>query len=142
MALLHRVASGQFPHPQHGGALTPVIMNMLSIDTDDRPSMGAVAERLLRLAARGRSADPPVARAVPGEEPEAEEVDPSLSKTGPSIGSDAGSQQAARPSPTAGPESSAASAPVSKISALRNPRVGAAWRPPLPLLLSSALESW
>ena len=51
MALLHRVASGQFPHPQHGGALTPMIMNMLSIDTDDRPSMGAVAERLLRLAA-------------------------------------------------------------------------------------------
>jgi eukaryotic-like serine/threonine-protein kinase len=111
MALLHRVASGQFPHPQHGGALTPVIMNMLSIDTDDRPSMGAVAERLLRLAARGRSAEPPVARAVAGEELEAEEVDPSLSKTGPSIGSDADSQQASR-SPTAEPESSAASAPV------------------------------
>ena len=112
MALLHRVASGQFPHPQHGGALTPVIMNMLSIDTDDRPSMGAVAERLLRPAARGHSAEPPVARAVSGEEHEAEEVDPSLSKTGPSIGSDADSQQATSPSPTAEPESSAASAPV------------------------------
>jgi eukaryotic-like serine/threonine-protein kinase len=112
MALLHRVASGQFPPPQHGGALTPVIMKMLSIDPDDRPSMGSVAERLLRLEARGRSLEQPVTPAVSGEEPEAEEVDPSLSKTGPSIGSDAGSQRATGPPPTAEPESLAASAPV------------------------------
>jgi serine/threonine protein kinase len=111
MALLHRVASGQFPPPQHGGAVTPVIMNMLSIDTDDRPSMGAVAERLFPLAGRGRSAELPVAAAVSGEEPEAEEVDSSLSQTGPSIGSDANSQQATSPPPTAG-ESPAASAPI------------------------------
>ncbi len=50
MALLHRVASGQFPPPQRSGPLTPVIMRMLAIDTDDRPSMGAVAESLARLA--------------------------------------------------------------------------------------------
>jgi eukaryotic-like serine/threonine-protein kinase len=112
MALLHRVASEQFPPPQHGGALTPVIMNMLSIDTDERPSMGAVAERLLRLAAPGRSAEPPVAPAVSGEEPEANEVNPSLSQTGPSIGSDADSQQAIGPPPTAEAESPAAAAPV------------------------------
>jgi serine/threonine protein kinase len=112
MALLHRVASGQFPPPRHGGVLTPVIMNMLSIDTYDRPSMGVVAARLLRLAARGRSAEPPVVPTVSGEEPEAEEVDPSLSRTGPSIGSDADSQQATGPRPTAEPESPAGSAPV------------------------------
>ena len=53
MALLHRVASGQFPPPQHSGPLTPVIMDMLAIDTDERPSMGAVAEGLARLA-KGR----------------------------------------------------------------------------------------
>ena len=56
MALLHRVASGQFPPPQRSGPLTPVIMHMLSTDTDNRPSMGAVAESLARLAARGHSA--------------------------------------------------------------------------------------
>jgi eukaryotic-like serine/threonine-protein kinase len=112
MALLHRVASGQFPPPQHGGALTPVIMSMLSIDTDDRPSTGAVAARLLRLAAEGPSAEPPVAPDLSGEEPEAEEVDPSLPKTGPSIGSGVGSQQATGPPPTAEPLSPAASPPV------------------------------
>ena len=53
MALLHRVASGQFPPPQRSGPLTPVIMHMLAIDTDVRPSMGAVAEGLARLA-KGR----------------------------------------------------------------------------------------
>ena len=110
MALLHRVASEQFPPPQHAGALTPVIMNMLSIDTDERPSMGAVAERLLRLAARGRSAEPPVTPAVSGKEPEANEVNPSLSQTGPWIGSDA--QQATGPPPIAAPGSPAVSAPV------------------------------
>src|SRR5215216_2988813 len=41
MALLHRVASGQFPPPQHSGPLTSVIMHMLPIDTDERPAMGA-----------------------------------------------------------------------------------------------------
>ena len=49
MALLHRVASAQFPLPQRSGPLTPVIMRMLAVDTDIRPSMGAVAESLERL---------------------------------------------------------------------------------------------
>jgi eukaryotic-like serine/threonine-protein kinase len=121
MALLHRVASGQFPPPQHGGPLAPVIMNMLSMDTDDRPSMAAVAKRLWRLAAPDRSAEPPVAPAVLGEEPEAEEVNPSLSQTSPSIGSDAGSQQGAGPPPTAEPESPAGSAPVIQDQRLAQP---------------------
>ncbi len=46
MALLHRVASGQFPAPQHCGALTPLIMDMLSADPSRRPSMRAVADAL------------------------------------------------------------------------------------------------
>jgi eukaryotic-like serine/threonine-protein kinase len=73
MALLHRVASGQFPPPQRSGPLTPVIMRMLAIDTDVRPSMGAVAESLARLPTRSRPAEeaPPVAASEAGpEEPD------------------------------------------------------------------------
>ena len=61
MALLHRVASGQFRPPQHSGPLTPLIMDMLSVDPEARPSMGAVADRLARLTAAGRTAELPVA---------------------------------------------------------------------------------
>ena len=56
MALLHRVASGQFPPPQRSGPLTPVIMDMLATDTDIRPSMGAVAESLARLPTQSHPA--------------------------------------------------------------------------------------
>jgi eukaryotic-like serine/threonine-protein kinase len=55
MALLHRVASGQFPPPQRSDVMTPVILEMLSTDPEARPSMRAVADRLARLAAGGRS---------------------------------------------------------------------------------------
>jgi eukaryotic-like serine/threonine-protein kinase len=55
IALLHRVASGQFPPPQHCGPLTPLILEMLSPDPEARPSMRAVADNLARLAARARS---------------------------------------------------------------------------------------
>jgi serine/threonine protein kinase len=74
MALLHRVASGQFPPPQRGGPLTPVIMDMLATDTDIRPSMGAVAESLARLPTRSHPAGraPAVAPLEAGpEEPDA-----------------------------------------------------------------------
>ena len=55
IALLHRVASGQFPPPQRCGPLTPVILEMLSADPDARPHMRSVADSLSRLAASGRS---------------------------------------------------------------------------------------
>ena len=55
IALLHRVASGQFPPPQRCGQLTPVILEMLSADPDARPHMRSVADSLSRLAAGGRS---------------------------------------------------------------------------------------
>jgi serine/threonine protein kinase len=57
MALLHRVASGQFQPPQRSGPLTPVIMDMLAIDPDVRPSMGAVAESLSQLPTPSRPAE-------------------------------------------------------------------------------------
>ena len=59
MALLHRVASGQFPPPQRSGPLTPMIRDMLAIDPDIRPSMGAVAESLARLPTLSHSAGRP-----------------------------------------------------------------------------------
>ena len=55
IALLHRVAAGQFASPQRSGALTPVILDMLSADPDARPHMRAVTDSLARLAASGRS---------------------------------------------------------------------------------------
>jgi serine/threonine protein kinase len=50
IALLHRVASGEFPQPQRSGALTPVILEMLVSDPEARPSMKKVAVRLTQLA--------------------------------------------------------------------------------------------
>jgi eukaryotic-like serine/threonine-protein kinase len=50
IALLHRVASGQFPSPQRSGALTPVILEMLSSDPQARPSMKTVADNLTQRA--------------------------------------------------------------------------------------------
>jgi serine/threonine protein kinase len=83
MALLHRVASGHFPPPQRSGALTPLIMHMLSIDTDARPSMGAVAESFARLATPGRPAEQTLAVGASEERSPREDGDPSLAKSDP-----------------------------------------------------------
>ena len=56
IALLHRVASGEFPSPPHGGPLTPVVLQMLSLDPQARPSMKAAADTLRSLSRTGRSA--------------------------------------------------------------------------------------
>ena len=58
IVLLHRVASGEFPPPPHGGPLTPVVLQMLSLDPEARPSMKAAADTLRSLAARGSAPDP------------------------------------------------------------------------------------
>ena len=89
MALLHRVASGQFPPPQNSGGMTPVILEMLSTDPEARPSMRAVADSLARLAAASRSSGdretltlPSAAEATIGDA-----VDVDLSKAQPPAGS-------------------------------------------------------
>ena len=69
MALLHRVASGQFPPLQHSGQLAPLIMRMLSIDPDARPSMRTVSESLARLAGSNADSQPATVPA-PIAEPE------------------------------------------------------------------------
>jgi eukaryotic-like serine/threonine-protein kinase len=83
IALLHRVASGQFPSPQRSGALTPLILDMLSSDPEARPSMKTVADNLTRWAtgapsgASGETFTPP----APGEAAAGEAGDLGLSKT-------------------------------------------------------------
>jgi serine/threonine protein kinase len=92
MALLHRVASGEFPPPQRCGALTPAILQMLSADPEARPSMRAAADSLAGVAARSSNAiDQTVALSASEETPTGGEInqaltsDPSLAKTGPSM---------------------------------------------------------
>jgi serine/threonine protein kinase len=116
MALLHRVASGQFPPPQRSGPLTPVIMHMLSTDTDTRPSMGAVAKALSRLAAQGSSGEQALTLAASNERPKDEETTPAAYS-----GHD---RQAAGPSPAAPPESAVATAPASEAQRPSEPRRG------------------
>ena len=106
IALLHRVASGRFPPPQHSGRLTPVIMHMLSTETSDRPSMGAVADGLAALA-KGRFDEEALTLAVSDEGPKDGETTPAAYS-----GRDA--QQATGPSPAAAPKSPVASAPGSQ----------------------------
>ena len=46
IALLYKVASGEFAPPQRAGVLTPVLTEMLRFDPDARPAMKNVAARL------------------------------------------------------------------------------------------------
>jgi serine/threonine protein kinase len=50
LALLHAVASGNVPPPRNAGALTPVLMGMLSPEPVDRPTMKGVAASLDHLS--------------------------------------------------------------------------------------------
>jgi eukaryotic-like serine/threonine-protein kinase len=83
IALLYRVAAGQFPPPQRSGALTSVILDMLSADPDARPHMRAVADSLARLAASGRSSATVEALTPTGSEDTStgDAVIPSIAKT-------------------------------------------------------------
>ena len=115
IALLHRVASGQFPPPQHSGPLTPVIMQMLSTDTHNRPSMSAVADALSRLATQGSSGEEALTSAASDERPRDEETTPAAYP-----GHDP--WQTTGPSPAAAPKSPAASAPASQAQRPTEPR--------------------
>lgn len=50
IVLLHRVASGRFEPPANGGALTPVVLEMLATEPTQRPSMADVAQQLAATA--------------------------------------------------------------------------------------------
>ena len=84
IALLHRVAAGVFPPPQHAGLLRRLLLDMLTVDPGARPTMTEVATTLDDLAATTvRVApiqpapsepvpSPPAAPAPIREEPDAE----------------------------------------------------------------------
>jgi serine/threonine protein kinase len=57
MAVLHRVASGQYRRPQNSGALTPLLSQMLTVDPEARPSMTNVSRTLARLHTESGAAD-------------------------------------------------------------------------------------
>ena len=115
MALLHRVASGQFPPPQRSGPLTPVIMHMLSIDTDNRPSMGAVAEVWRGWQHRAVRVEQALTLAASDAGPKDEETTPAAYS-----GHDP--RQAIGPSPAAAPRFPVASAPASQAQRPTEPR--------------------
>jgi eukaryotic-like serine/threonine-protein kinase len=112
MALLHRVASGQFTPPQHSGVLTSVILQMLSTDSDARPKMSAVAEHLARVAVGSPLETTVVAPTPAADEPQVAANDPSQSQTNPSAGPAAEAQWATAPSPPVAANSPPPSAPA------------------------------
>jgi len=61
IVLLHKVAAGRYTPPTRSGALTPVLLHMLSPDPADRPTMAEVARELADL---DTAAEPPHAAAT------------------------------------------------------------------------------
>ncbi len=59
MALLHRVASGQFAAPERAGPLSDMIVAMLATDPRARPTMKDVADAIAEIARSGVAATPP-----------------------------------------------------------------------------------
>ena len=74
IALLYKVASGEFAPPQRAGALTPVLMQMLRSDPAARPAMKEVASRLAAIEAGDSGGAPtlamPPARPAPSPDPQ------------------------------------------------------------------------
>ena len=56
LALLHRVARGDHPPPEHAGALAPLLRSMLSADPKRRPGMKSIASRLSAMHERTEAA--------------------------------------------------------------------------------------
>ena len=74
IALLYKVASGEFAPPQHAGALSPVLMQMLRSDPAARPAMKEVASRLAAIEAGDTGGRPSRCRRVAaGPSPEPQE---------------------------------------------------------------------
>ena len=65
MALLYRVASGEFEPPRRAGALAPLLLEMLRPDPADRPAMSEVAARLAAVEAGDRDPAASVPPVVP-----------------------------------------------------------------------------
>lgn len=66
IALLHKVARGNFVTPKHAGVLAPLLREMMAIDPKRRPKMSTIASRLAELSER---ADGPEASVLPAAAP-------------------------------------------------------------------------
>ncbi|MCU1474443.1 serine/threonine-protein kinase [Amnibacterium sp.] len=72
IAVLHRVAMGDFAPPRHAGALTPLLLDMLAAEPGRRPPMSQVAARLDQL--RNSAESEPTTRLRPGRDTEPDET--------------------------------------------------------------------
>jgi serine/threonine protein kinase len=72
IAVLHRVAMGDFPPPRHAGSLTPLLLEMLAADPGRRPPMSQVAARLDQL--RNSAESEPTTRLLPGRDTEPDDT--------------------------------------------------------------------
>lgn len=67
IALLHKVARGNFVTPKHAGVLAPLLREMMAIDPRRRPKMSTIASRLAELSERADGAEASVLpAAAPG----------------------------------------------------------------------------
>lgn len=94
IALLHRVAAGRFTPPARGGALTPLLLEMLARTPSARPTMTEAARRLTGLAADA-GAEPDTLRFAEATEDDATGSSP-VGRPG---ASSAGTGVPGRPSP-------------------------------------------
>ena len=114
MALLHRVASGDFELPRQSGTITPLLLRMLSPEPSDRPSMRATAHSLAVLTS-GTSA---LWATPPASSPPRGSAD--LTSTAPTPGAQNKTEAAAAPT----------SAEIQAPTAADASRVEAAAQPP------------
>ncbi|WP_167136675.1 serine/threonine-protein kinase [Diaminobutyricimonas sp. TR449] len=79
IALLHKVARGGYPPPEHAGPLAPLLREMLSVPPKLRPSMASISQSLSALHDETRIAAAPAAvPVVPellGEDPAPERTE-------------------------------------------------------------------
>lgn len=107
IVLLHKVARGEFPPPQHGGPLTPLLLRMLAVDPAGRPTMATVAAELsaLRVTLSRENAPtrplvvPPPAQVAPASTPSAPDTVATPVLPAAPVAAGAADQTALRPVP-------------------------------------------
>ncbi|MFD6162723.1 protein kinase [Nocardia sp. NPDC060256] len=129
LAVLHAVARGQVPNPEHAGALGPVLLRLLAPTIDARPTMRE-AQKALEAVAEGR---------VPSL------GTPALTKALPAPGADNATTVLPQPSSPTGADAAGSNAndatTVVPTAALTNPPVAesVSAQPPLPPRSSATL---
>jgi eukaryotic-like serine/threonine-protein kinase len=67
IAVLHRVATGEWDQPTRAGALTPMLTRMMALDPDERPAMTEVAAALRELQQNPVTGMPTQVLSVPSQ---------------------------------------------------------------------------